>query len=190
AAVDRAEFRQRLERTFELLETKIAEGVIGCYGAATWNGFRIQPAERAYLSLTELMEAAERAGGPDHHFRVIQVPYNLAMTEAFTSANQPNPDNGHTSTITAAEAAGVAVCASASLLQGRLSRRLPPMVAEVFDDLATDAQRAVQFVRSTPGVTAALVGMSTAAHLREILAAAAVAPAPRDTLMKLFQPGD
>jgi len=48
---------------------------------------------------------------------------------------------------------GVTVVSSASLLQGRL-----------------DAQRAIEFVRSTPGITVALVGMSNAAHVKENLA--------------------
>jgi aryl-alcohol dehydrogenase-like predicted oxidoreductase len=188
--VDRAEFRRRLERAFELLETKVADGMIGCYGAATWNGFRIQRAERAYLSLTEMIRTAESVGGPSHHFRVIQLPYNLAMTEAFTAANQTIPGEGQGSTFAAAAASGITVCASASLLQGRLGRRLPPLVTQVFDRLASDAQRAVQFVRSTPGAVTALVGMSTQTHVREIIGTAAVPPAPLDALMSLFQPGD
>jgi aryl-alcohol dehydrogenase-like predicted oxidoreductase len=190
AEVDRAEFRRRLEQAFELLERKAADGVIGCYGAATWNGFRIESAERAYLSLAEMIEAAERVGGHHHHFRMIQLPYNLAMTEAFTARNQPIPSNGMRSTLAAADSAGIAVCASASLLQGRLGRRLPPLVEEAFSGLNSDAQRAVQFVRSTPGVSSALVGMSTTAHVRDIIATAAHPPAPFESIMKLFQPVD
>jgi aryl-alcohol dehydrogenase-like predicted oxidoreductase len=190
AEVGRAEFRQRLEQAFELLERKAADGVIGCYGAATWNGFRIESAECAYLSLAEMIEAAERVGGHNHHFRMIQLPYNLAMTEAFTARNQPTPGDGIRSTLAAADTAGIAVCASASLLQGRLGRRLPPLLEEAFGGLGSDAQRAVQFVRSTPGVSSALVGMSTAAHVRDIIATAAQPPAPFESIMKLFQPAD
>src|ERR1700722_4713104 len=190
AQIDRAEFRRRLEQAFELLERKAAEGAIGCYGAATWNGFRIEAAERAYLSLAEMIEAAERVGGRNHHFRMIQLPYNLAMTEAFTARNQATPNDGLRSTLAAADGAGIAVCASASLLQGRLGRRLPPLVDEAFGGLASDAQRAVQFVRSTPGVTSALVGMSTAAHVRDIAATATQPPAPFASIMKLFHPAE
>ncbi|HEX4210514.1 MAG TPA: aldo/keto reductase [Candidatus Binataceae bacterium] len=190
AEIDRAEFRRRLEQAFELLEVKAADGLIGCYGAATWNGLRIEPTERAYLSLAEMIAAAERVGGANHHFRVIQLPYNLAMTEAFTARNQPIPGEGVRSTLAAADAAGIAVCASASLLQGRLGRRLPPLLDEAFGGLGSDAQRAVQFVRSTPGVSSALVGMSSAAHVRDIIATATQPPAPFESIMKLFQPAD
>lgn len=190
AELDKTEFRRRLEQAFELLEHKAADGVIGCYGAATWNGFRIESAERAYLSLAEMIEAAERVGGHNHHFRMIQLPYNLAMTEAFTARNQPIRGDSVRSTLAAADAAGIAVCASASLLQGRLGRRLPPLLEEAFGGLSSDAQRAVQFVRSTPGVSSALVGMSSVAHVRDIIATAAQPPAPFESIMKLFQPAD
>lgn len=190
AAVGRDEFSRRLDAAFTLLEQKVADGLIGCYGAATWNGFRAEPAEPAYLSLPSMIEAAERAGGPGHHFRVIQLPYNLAMTEAFTARNQPMANSGLRSLLSTADDAGLAVCASASLLQGRLGRNLPPLINEAFTGLSSDAQRAVQFVRSTPGVDTALVGMSTAAHVRDIAATASQPPAPFESLMKLFQPAD
>jgi len=186
--VNRAEFTDRLRRAFELLETKVQEGKIGVYGAATWNGFRMPPGHQSYLSLEELLGIAFDVGGDDHHFRVIQLPYNLAMPEALTAINQTTLA-GEGSPLAAAGAMNIAVCASASLLQGRLSNKLPPIVAEAFSGLSTDAQRAVQFVRSTPGVDVALVGMKSVAHVREMLDLAAHPPAPFDALMKLFKQG-
>ena len=47
--------------------------------------------------------------------------------------------------------------------------------------LATDAQTAIQFVRSTPGVTTALVGMSSVEHVEENLALVRVEPASEQT---------
>jgi aryl-alcohol dehydrogenase-like predicted oxidoreductase len=190
AAAGREEFSRRLEAAFALLEQKVADGLIGCYGIATWNGLRAQPAEPAFLSLTETISTAERIGGPDHHFRVIQLPYNLAMTEAFTLRNQPGPGGISRNVLATASDSGLAVCASASLLQGRLGRNLPPLINEAFSGLQSDAQRAVQFVRSTPGVNAALAGMSTPAHVRDIAGTATQPPARFETLMKLFQPAD
>lgn len=76
---------------------------------------------------------------------------------------------------------------SASVLQGQLSRNLPPIVAEAFTGLATDAQRALQFVRSTPGVTTALIGMKQQKHVEENLQTASIAPAPWEQYSKLFQ---
>jgi len=66
--------------------------------------------------------------------------------------------------------------ASASILQGQLSRRLPQAMADAFPGLQTWAQRALQFVRSTPGITAALVGMSRREHVAENLAVARAEP--------------
>ena len=49
----------------------------------------------------------------------------------------------------AASDLGITLVASASLLQGQVTRNLPPFVAEAFG-LESDAQRALQFVRSPP----------------------------------------
>jgi aryl-alcohol dehydrogenase-like predicted oxidoreductase len=76
---------------------------------------------------------------------------------------------------------------SASILQGQLSHDLPPVIAETFAGLESDAQRALQFVRSTPGVTTALVGMKQQKHVAENLAVARVAPASWEEYSKLFQ---
>ena len=187
AAVSRDDFHARLRAAFELLERKVRERRIRCYGAATWNGFRVAPADRSYLSLTEMVKIAAEAGGKDHHFRVVQLPYNLAMPEAFTAKNQQLPDGTAGSLLAAADATGVAVCASASLLQGRLTRGMPAILAEAFAGFESDAQRALQFVRSTPGIDVALAGMSSAAHVTHNLATARRSPAPFEALMKLFK---
>jgi aryl-alcohol dehydrogenase-like predicted oxidoreductase len=53
--------------------------------------------------------------------------------------------------------------------------------------LNTDGQRALQFVRSTPGVTTALVGMKHIAHVDENLQTAKLPPASWEQYSKLFQ---
>jgi len=50
--------------------------------------------------------------------------------------------------------------ASASIYQGQLARNLPPLIG-TFSRAAHGAQRALQFVRSTPGIGTALVGMKS-----------------------------
>ncbi|HXZ89282.1 MAG TPA: aldo/keto reductase [Candidatus Binataceae bacterium] len=190
SAVGREEFQQRIRYAFEFLELKVDEGKISYYGTATWNGYRVAPKDPSYLSLTDLVAVASEVGGPDHHFRVIQLPYNLGMPEALTLANQTLPDASKVSALAAADAIGIAACASASLLQGRLTRGLPPVLAETFPEMQSDAQRSLQFVRSTPGVNVALAGMSSADHVRHNLGAANHPPASFDTLMKLFKRAD
>jgi aryl-alcohol dehydrogenase-like predicted oxidoreductase len=137
--------------------------------------------------LEEIVAVAREAGGTDHHFKVIQLPYNLAMDTAYTRANQ----RVGTDVVTLVEAArrlDVYVMASASVHQGQLTRNLPPVVAEFLPGLETDAQRALQFVRSTPGIGTALVGMKSAVHVEENAAVAYVNPLPAADFARLFTP--
>ncbi len=166
--VSRDEFLRRMRAAFEVLEEAVGQGKIRLYGTATWNGYRVPASARGHVSLEALVRLAEEVAGPSHHFRVVQLPYSLAMPEAFT--DQTQTFNGSTvSLLDAAAALGVYVMGSASVLQGRLTRALPADLVRALGD-GTDAQRALQFVRSTPGLGTALVGMKQAAHVRENLA--------------------
>ncbi|HXG52663.1 MAG TPA: aldo/keto reductase [candidate division Zixibacteria bacterium] len=180
------EFRARLTRAFETLEEAAAAGKIRHYGTATWNGYRNPPSAKDYLSLSEVVELAAKAGGREHRFKFIQLPVNLGMTEALSLANQ-NVGGAAMTLLEAAERLGITVMASASILQGQLARNLPGLIAETFEGLESDAQRSLQFVRSTPGVTTALVGMKQVAHVEENLRTARVAPASWEQYSKLFQ---
>lgn len=164
------EFMNRIRAAFERLERAVSDGHIGYYGTATWNGYRCGRA-RGALALPALAEAARQVAGDQHHFRFIQLPFNLAMPEALTRP----VEEGATILDLAAQLA-INVVASASLMQSRLSRNLPGEVARMLPDLITDAQRAIQFTRSTPGIASALVGMSSLAHVQENLAVAKVPP--------------
>jgi aryl-alcohol dehydrogenase-like predicted oxidoreductase len=165
------EFYARLARTFELLEKKVSEGKIKMYGAATWNGYRMAARSHDYLSLEHVLEAARQAGGASHHFKAIQLPYNLGMPEAFVSQNQIW-EGERVSAIEWARRAGLLVFTSASLLQGRLAQR--------------GVRNALQFVRSTPGVTSALVGMKTLEHVSENLAVSSIPPLSETEFTNLF----
>ena len=76
---------------------------------------------------------------------------------------------------------------SASVLQGQLTHNLPDVIRDTFQGLETDGQRALQFVRSTPGVTTALVGMKQLSHVDENLTTARVPPASWEQYSKLFE---
>lgn len=172
--VSRDEFKVRLRKAFEFLESAVAAGKIGLYGAATWNGFRAAPSSSDYLSLDEFLETATEVAGEHHHFRVVQLPLNLAMTEALTNENQ---QLGATRVpfLEAAQERGLTVMTSAALLQARLASGLPEDMAR-FPGLESDAQRAIQFARSALGVTTALVGMGRVEHVEENLGVATVPP--------------
>lgn len=184
--ITRQEFNERLRRAFEALEGAVSAGKIRMYGTATWNGYRNEPSAEDYLSLSDVVDLAIEAGGPSHHFKIIQLPLNLGMTEALALTNQQI--NGKAFHILgAAQALDVAVMCSASVLQGQLTHSLPAIIGEAFPGLETDGQRAIQFVRSTPGVTTALVGMKNLEHVRENLKAAKIKPASWEQYSKLFQ---
>jgi len=185
AEIDRAALHGRLRAAFELLEAEVDHGAIRVYGVATWTGLRQPPSAQDYLSLAELVRLAEDVAGQHHHFKVVELPYNLAMTEAFTSANQQVA--GETvSLLEAARRLGVYVMSSASIYQGQLARNLPPVIGEFLPGLESDAQRALQFVRSTPGVGTVLVGMRQLAHVEENARLASVEPLRWEEFGKLF----
>lgn len=181
------EFYPRICHAFEGLEQAVKDGRIARYGTATWNGYRVDPGTPGHLSLEEVAAAAREVGGGDHHFKVIQLPHNLAMTEAFTRANQ-RVGGELVTLVEAARRLGIYVVASASVYQGQLTRNLPPVVAQFLPGLETDAQRALQFVRSTPGIGTALVGMKSAEHVEENAVVTGVSPLPAADFARLFTP--
>jgi predicted aldo/keto reductase-like oxidoreductase len=109
------------------------------------------------------------------------------MTEALTLGNQSVA--GKTMTVMeAAEELNVTLVASASLLQGEVAKNLPSFVAEALG-LDSDAERALQFTRSAPGITTALVGMSREDHVRANAKLVNVPPATIDQFSNLFSRG-
>ncbi|HEV2863337.1 MAG TPA: aldo/keto reductase [Pyrinomonadaceae bacterium] len=187
--VSREDFEARLRAAFEQLERERADGRLRFYGVATWNGFRVQMNSRGHHALERMWELAREVGGDEHGFRFVQLPVNLAMPEALVLENQSH-QGARVSLLEAAKALGVTVVASASILQGKVAQELPEHIREPLGSLATDAQTAIQFVRSTPGVTTALVGMSRPAHVEENLKLARVPPAAAQDYSRLFTFGD
>jgi len=185
AAVSAEEFWQRLRAAFEFLEESVVNRKLRNYGVATWDGFRAEPDASEYHSLERMVEIAKEVGGEKHHFRFIQLPLNLAMPEALFFQNQKLGD-AYVSTLEAAHAFGITAIASGSLLQGQVARGLPEAIRDPLGSLATDAQTGIQFVRSAPGITTALVGMSSAAHVEENLQLVAIAAAQPDDLLSVF----
>jgi aryl-alcohol dehydrogenase-like predicted oxidoreductase len=133
------EFYERLKQAFARLEENRRQGKLAHYGVATWNGFRAAPNSGQHHSLTRMVELAREVGGEQHGFHFIQLPFNVAMPEAEKVFDE-------------AQRLGVTVVASASLMQGRI----PP-------------QTAIEFARSIPGITTALIGMSRVEHVEENL---------------------
>jgi len=184
--VGREEFFRRLRAAFAALEKAVADGKIRMYGTATWNAYRVSPTSAEALSLADVLRVAEEVGGKNHHFRAIQLPFNLAMPEAAVASTQ-QAGRKLGPLLQVARAHGLMVFASASLLQGQLTQGLPPQFRSWFPRIQTDAQRAIQFVRSTPGITCALVGMSNPEHVQENLATALAAPMTLEQFRAILQ---
>ena len=156
---DEAVFQSRIRAAFETLERAVADGHIGCYGTATWDGYL-----SGLLSLRSIVDAARDVAGPRHHFRFVQLPCNVATPQA----RERRVDEGGTVLDVAAEL-GLTVIASAALAGGA-SPVTNCSELETSASSLTPAQLALEHVRCTPGVCTALVGMRTLAHVDENLA--------------------
>ncbi len=184
AEVAREIFHQRLREAFVMLERQVKAGHIAYYGMATWSAFRLAEGARDYVGLAEVEALAREAGGAQHHFRFVQLPFSLAMPEAFALANQ-RVEKQKAPLLVAAEKLGIAVVGSATLHQGQLTHGMPEGVRRVLG-LKSDAENAIQFSRSAPGLTTALVGMSQREHVAANVRAGLVAPTRREEWTRLF----
>jgi len=186
--ISREEFLNRVREAFTFLESAVEAGEIQYYGVATWNGFRHDARARDAMQLGEIAQIAQEIAGGRHRFRFVQLPFNLAMTEALTLGNQSLRGRERT-VMEAANELDITLIASASLLQGQVARNLPGFVAEALG-LQNDAERALQFVRSSPGITTALVGMSRVEHVKANARLIGVPPATAEDFSKLFSRGE
>jgi aryl-alcohol dehydrogenase-like predicted oxidoreductase len=169
-AVDADQLYERLAEAFVVLEEAADRGEISHYGVATWDGLRAAPDQPGHLSLERVVDSARRVGGAEHRLRGVQLPVNLAMSEAVRAPTQLV--NGRLMTVLEAAAElQVAVIGSATLLQARLTTGLPATLRDHFPSLETDAQRAIAFARAIGGMTSSLVGMKQPAHVDENLGA-------------------
>ena len=178
ATLDVVEHRIRL--AFERLEKLASEHLIRWYGVATWEAFTTP----GQLSLERVIDLARYVAGDEHRFRFIQLPFNLGMIDAYHQRDEQG-----VSVLKLAERAGISVIASAPLHQGQLLT-LPDLIRARIPGLATDAARAIQFTRSTPGIAVAVAGMSKPEHVRENLEVAGVPPMGALDYEKLYRPVD
>ena len=162
--VSREKFLENLKLVFELYEQKRAEGKIRFYGMATWECFRVTPDNPLYLSLEDTVNLAKKVGGENHGFRFIQLPYNMNYDRALLGKNQLF-ENKQVSILESAVRLGMGVFTSVPFMQGKL---LAPGKIPEFNGLKSSLG-ALQFIRSTPGVLAPLVGQKSEQHVRENL---------------------
>lgn len=193
AARSREAVYDQLQAAFEYLEREIDRGRIGRYGVASWEAFRVAPDHDRHLSLARVLDharaAAESVGrdADDHGLAALQLPFNVHMADAFTSAHHEDPESGEAvSALEFAHREGLSVFASSALMGGDLVEGLPP---DISAELAGDspAQRAINFARSAPAVVAAIVGMGRPATVREDLAAGTFDPLGASAFDAVFE---
>jgi aryl-alcohol dehydrogenase-like predicted oxidoreductase len=158
----REQFLKNLRDVFDFYEKKRKQGKIRYYGMATWECFRTSQKNPLFLQLADVMELAVQAGGNEHGFRFIQLPFNLMLDQAYMTKNH----NVNGKTISALEAArefNLGVFTSVPIMQGKL---LATNAVPEFGNSSMSV-RLLQFVRSTPGITAPLIGHKSESHVKE-----------------------
>lgn len=172
AGVEPDTFRDRLRAAFRRLEEEVDEGRIGAYGVATWQGLRLPQSEAGHLPLEQVVEQARRArddvdgDAEGHHLACVELPVNLALVEAVTNRTQRWQGEDVPALVALAKA-DLTVLASASLMQARILGHIKDEVRKVLEAGDDDVTACIEFARSAPGVTTALVGMGDPEHAAE-----------------------
>jgi predicted aldo/keto reductase-like oxidoreductase len=125
---------------------------------------------------------AKEVGGETHGFRFIQLPYNLNYDQALLAKNQ-FIGTENVSILEAATRLGIGIFTSVPFMQGKL---LTPGVMPEFNELKPSL-RALQFIRSSPGVLAPLVGQKSSEHVSENLEIMKIPPLSDDEFLELVK---
>lgn len=173
--ISKEQFMKNLRDVISLYEQKRKEGKIRYYGMATWECFRVPKDNPQYLSIYDVLQIAKEIGGENHGFRFIQLPYNLYLDQALMIKNQ-QVNGADASILAASQSSGIGVFTSVPLMQGKL---LGPGVVPDFVNLKPSL-KCLQFIRSTPGVLAPLVGQKTSTHVEENLEIMKIPPLTQD----------
>ncbi|AJM92452.1 aldo/keto reductase [Nitrosopumilus piranensis] len=180
--VSKEQFLQNLQAVFELYEQKRSEGKIKFYGMATWECFRVSNDDPQYLSLEDTVNMAQKVGGENHGFRFIQLPYNMYYDQALLGKNQMIGEK-NISALESATRLNIGVFTSVPFMQGRL---LASGAMPEFSDLKPSL-RALQFIRSSPGVLAPLIGQKSSEHVSENLEIMQIPPLGEDEFLNLVK---
>ena len=171
AHLPREQFLKNLKDVFDFYEKKRKGGKIRFYGMATWECFRTTPENPLFLQLSEVMDLAVQAGGKEHGFRFIQLPFNLMLDQAYMTKNH-NVGGKTVSVLEAAQEFNLGVFTSVPIMQGKL---LTTNAIPEFGNFSASV-RLLQFVRSTPGITAPLIGHKLESHVKENMNVMKISP--------------
>lgn len=171
-------FLEKLEEIFASFEAMVREGKIKAYGIAVWNAFTYEEGNSEYICLEDVYDVARKVGGTNHHFKYIQLPFNIAKTHAYSVPNQKMSDGNYYTPLQVAHKLGLGVMSSSSLLQMHLFQKpFKPEIGYLLDskmELQSDVQLALQFVRSTRGIVTSLFSSSQSEHVSSNLGIATI----------------
>lgn len=170
--VNREEFMHILSKVFEVYERYRSNNKIRYYGMATWTCMRVPQDNKEYLSLEKVIKLAEKIGGKQHGFRFIQLPYNLAYSEALLLKSQNVGSEKNLTILEAANRLNIKVFTSIPLFQGRLLKAQIPDYMGLTDQVA----KLVQVIRSSPSVITTLMGYKKPDHIEQDLKIANIPP--------------
>jgi len=180
--ISKDEFIRNLKEVFEFYEKQRKQGTIRYYGMATWDCFRVPKEHPQHLLLADVLRLAKEAGGNEHGFKFVQLPYNMYLDQALVLKNQTTGEV-ETTVLEAATNFGVGVFASVPLMQAKL---LGQNIIPEFGGLKP-SHRALQFVRSTPGIIAPLVGHKKSSHVDENLELIKIPPLSNSEFSQLLK---
>jgi aryl-alcohol dehydrogenase-like predicted oxidoreductase len=171
--ISREEFVSRLSKVFEAYEEYRSMNKIRYYGMATWTCFRVRPDSREFLSLEDVAKIAEKAAGAKKHgFRFIQLPFNLAYSEALLLRNQSVGPEKNLTIMEAAEKLNIGIFTSIPLFQGRLLKAKVPDYGGLTDQVS----KLLQIIRSSRSVIAPLIGQKQPHHVEQNLKISTISP--------------
>lgn len=186
---ERKQFLRRMQGAFKHLEGEVARGRIKSYGVSS-NGFPEPENQSTHVPLRKLYELAKEAAGSDnHHFSVIQFPFNL-----FEANPALYPQQEGQPLMTVAEEFELGVLTNRplnSLREGRVVRLAPFRPHDsvfIKGELHSALGRAIELERDHPyRPKEAPAGLRWAHELREPLAELSDVLAWRDfSLMKIY----
>ena len=171
--ISKEQFIEMISKVFEVYEKYRSNSKLRYYGMATWTCFRVSKDNKEYLSLEEVVNVAKEVGGKQQHgFKFIQLPYNLAYSEALLLKNQSVGSEKNLTILEAAERLNIKVFTSIPLFQSRLLQAKIPDYMGLTDQIA----KLVQVIRSSPSVIAPLIGYKKPQHVEQNLRISNVPP--------------
>ena len=145
--VGEEKFYDDLLETFKYFENQVEKGSLKSYGISTYSGFLVDEKHKEYLSLDKIVETAKLAGGENHNFKFIQLPFNKNKKDASIIKNQTIGKDILT-ILEAAEKLDISVITNISLDQSKSTDKYT-------------INEMIEFLVDNKNISSSLLGMKT-----------------------------